>query len=272
LEKILKGKIIADKIIDELKRKSPKRCLGIIKVGLDPGSSSYLKAIKRNAEKVGIKIQLSELPENAKKNEITDSVRKMRDSQKVNGILLMEPITKEVSIDELIQIVGQKFDVEGIHPYNMGKLLLGEPTIIPSTPGAVLHLMKFYGIKTEGTHTVIIGRSKVVGKPLANLLLRKVPDGNATVTVCHSKTNNIKEISKTADILIAAIGKAEFVNSEFIKEGVIIIDVGINMKNNNLVGDVHYESVYEKSLAITPVPGGIGSITTACLLSNLYKL
>lgn len=272
MQKILKGRIIADKIIDELKRKSPKRCLGIIKVGLDPGSSSYLKAIKRNAEKVDIKLQLSELSDNAKKNEIIGSIKNMRDSKKVNGILLMEPLTKEASIDELIEIVGQEFDVEGIHPYNMGKLLLGEPTIIPSTPGAVLELIKFYGIKTDGAHTVIIGRSKVVGKPLSNLLLRKVPSGNATVTVCHSKTKNIKEITKTADILIAAIGKAEFVNSEFIKEDVIIIDVGINMKDNNLVGDVHFESAVEKALAITPVPGGVGSITTACLLSNLYKL
>lgn len=272
MQKILEGKVIADKIINELKMKSPKRCLGVIKVGFDPGGASYLKGIKRKAEKVDIKLQLSELPDNATKNEIIESVKKMRDSKKVNGILLMEPFTKEISIDELIEIVGPEFDVEGIHPYNMGKLLLGEPKIIPSTPGAVLELIKFYGIKTDGAHTVIIGRSKVVGKPLANLLLRKNSTGNATVTVCHSKTKNIKEITKTADILIAAIGKAEFVNSEFVKEDVIIIDVGINMKDNRIVGDVDFESIKEKSLAITPVPGGVGSITTACLLFNLYKL
>jgi methylenetetrahydrofolate dehydrogenase (NADP+)/methenyltetrahydrofolate cyclohydrolase len=272
LQKILKGKVVADKIIDKIRILSPKRSLGVIKVGSDPGSSSYLRGIRKTAERAEVEIKVSELAENSMKEEIIESVKEMRESNEINGILLMEPFPKEISIDELIEIVAPEFDVEGIHPYNMGKLLLGEPQIIPSTPGAVLELMDFYGIDTEGAHTVILGRSKVVGKPLANLLLRKNPLGNATVTVCHSKTENLEGLTETADILIAAIGKAEFVTEEFVREGVIVIDVGINMKDNHLVGDVDFESVKEKAHAITPVPGGVGSITTAVLLSNLYKL
>lgn len=272
MQKILKGKAVADKIIDKIKRYTSKRCLGVIKVGSDPGSSSYLKGIMRKAERAEVKIKVTDLPDTTPVEVIKEAVRKMRESNEVDGILLMEPFPKEISIDELIEIVGPEFDVEGIHPYNMGKLLLGEPQIIPSTPGAVLELMDFYGIDPEGAHTVILGRSQVVGKPLANLLLRKGRLGNATVTVCHSKTENLESLTETADILIAAIGKAEFVTEEFVREGVIVIDVGINMKDNHLVGDVDFESVKEKAHAITPVPGGVGSITTAFLLSNLYKL
>jgi methylenetetrahydrofolate dehydrogenase (NADP+)/methenyltetrahydrofolate cyclohydrolase len=272
LQKILKGATVADKIIDKIKTFSPKRCLGVIKVGTDPGSSSYLKGITRTSERAKVKLAVSELPEHATENNIKIAVKKMRDSKGVDGILLMEPFPEVVNVRELIEIVGKDKDVEGIHPYNMGKLLLGEPTIIPSTPGAVLELMNFYEIDPTGLHTVILGRSKVVGKPLANLLLRKNRLGNATVTVCHSKTKNLKDITTTADILIVAMGKAEFVTDEFIQDEVIIIDVGINMKAGSLVGDVDFKSVKEKALAITPVPGGVGSITTASLLLNLYKL
>jgi len=149
---------------------------------------------------------------------------------------------------------------------------MGEPAIIPSTPGAVLELMKYYDIDPTGKETTIIGRSNIVGKPLANLLLRKNPLGNATVTVCHSRTKEIKSVSKRADILIVAIGQAEFVTEEFVKDGAIVIDVGTNEKDGKMVGDVHFKSVEKKVTAITPVPGGVGSITTAMLLSNLYKL
>lgn len=272
MQKILKGREVTDKIINRIKSFSPKRSLGIIKVGSDPGSSSYLKGVMRTAEKAEVKLKVTDLPHDTQIEEIKEAVQKMSESNDVDGILLMEPFPKETSAGELIEIAGSDQDVEGIHPYNMGKLMLGEPEIIPSTPGAVLELMDFYGIDPTGLHTVILGRSQVVGKPLANLLLRKSHLGNATVTVCHSKTKDLKSVTKTADILIVAIGRAEFVTDEFIREGVIVIDVGINMKDNRLVGDVEFESVKEKALAITPVPGGVGSITTAVLLSNLYKL
>jgi len=272
LQKILNGKVVANKIINKIKGLTPKRSLGIIKVGSNPRSSSYLRGVRKTAEKAEVTLKLTELQEDASEEEVIESVRKMSESREVNGILLMEPFPKEISVEKLIEIVGPGLDVEGIHPYNIGKLLLSESEIMPSTPGAVLELMDFYGIKPKGMHTVILGRSQVVGKPLANLLLRKGRLGNATVTVCHSKTKNLKSLTKTADILIVAIGKAEFVDVKFVREGAIVIDVGINMKNNRLVGDVDFESVKEKALAITPVPGGIGSITTAVLLSNLYKL
>jgi methylenetetrahydrofolate dehydrogenase (NADP+)/methenyltetrahydrofolate cyclohydrolase len=272
LEKILKGKVVAENIFKTLETQKQKRNLGVLKVGDDPGSSYYLKSIIKKADKVGISVESLELDNDTSALEIKKSLKEMVDSKKVNGILILEPLPKNINITDLIELIRKDLDVEGMHPYNLGKLLMGDPKIIPSTPGAVLELMKYYGIDPTGKETVIIGRSNVVGKPLANLLLRKAPLGNATVTVCHSRTKEIKNISKKADILIVAAGKAEFVNGEFVKDGAIVIDVGTNEKDGKMVGDVHFESVEKKALAITPVPGGVGSITTAMLLSNLYKL
>ncbi len=272
MEKILKGKPVTENILENLKKQQKKRKLGVFRVGNNPGSSYYLKSIVKKADEVGITVDTLELEERTTEEKIKKSLKAMAKSKKVNGILILKPLPKNININDLIEIIGKDLDVEGMHPYNLGKLLMGYPTIIPSTPGAVLELMKYYDIDTTGKETVIIGRSNIVGKPLANLLLRKAPLGNATVTVCHSRTINIKNISKKADILIVAIGQAEFVTDEFVKEGVIVIDVGTNEKNGKMVGDVHFESVNMKAKAITPVPGGVGSITTAMLLSNLYKL
>jgi methylenetetrahydrofolate dehydrogenase (NADP+)/methenyltetrahydrofolate cyclohydrolase len=272
LEKILKGKPVAGSILNSLEKKTEKRTLGVLRVGDDPGSSYYIKSIVKKAEKVGIQVEPLELENNTSSEEIKKKLMLMAESKRVNGILILEPLPKNINITDLVELIGKDLDVEGMHPYNLGKLLMGEPSIIPSTPGAVLELMKYYRLDPTGKNTVIIGRSNVVGKPLANLLLRKVPLGNATVTVCHSRTKDIKNISKKADILIVAIGQAEFVTGEFIKEGAIVIDVGTNEKDGKMVGDVHYESAEKKAAAITPVPGGVGSITTAMLLSNLYKL
>lgn len=272
MEKILKGKVVAESIFENLEKESQKRRLGILRVGDDPGSSYYLKSIIKKTDRVGISVEPLELEDNVSAEEIKKNLNEMAESKRVNGILILEPLPKNVNIIDLVELMGKDLDVEGMHPYNLGKLLMGNPTIIPSTPGAVLELMKYYNIDPTGKETVIIGRSNVVGKPLANLLLRKDPLGNATVTVCHSRTKDIKNISKKADILIVAIGQAEFVNDEFVKEGAIVIDVGTNEKDGKMVGDVHYESVEKKVKAITPVPGGVGSITTAMLLSNLYKL
>jgi len=272
LEKTLKGNVVAESIFKTLKNQKQKRKLGVLRVGNDPGSSYYLKSITKKADKVGIFVETLELDEKTSEEEVKKLLKEMAESKKVDGILILEPLPKGMNINDLIEIIGKDLDVEGMHPYNLGKLLIGEPTIIPSTPGAVLELMKYYNIDTTGKETVIIGRSNVVGKPLANLLLRKVPLGNATVTVCHSRTKDIKNISKKADILIVAIGQAEFVTDEFIKDGAIVIDVGTNEKDGKMVGDVHFESAEKIASAITPVPGGVGSITTAMLLSNLYKL
>jgi len=272
LEKILKGKVVAESILEKLETIKQERKLGILKIGYSPGSTYYIRSITKTADTVGISVETLELEKKTSEEEVKKSLKEMVESKKVDGILIMEPLPKNINIIDLIEIIGKDLDVEGMHPYNLGKLLIGNPTIIPSTPGAVLELMKYYGIDPTGKETVIIGRSNVVGKPLANLLLRKAPLGNATVTVCHSRTKEIKNITKKADILIVAIGKAEFVNDEFVKEGAIVIDVGTNEKYGEMVGDVHFESVEKKAMAITPVPGGVGSITTAMLLSNLYKL
>ena len=272
MEKILKGKVVAESIFENLEKEPRKRKLGILRVGDDPGGSYYLKSIIKKADRVGIPVEPLELEDSVSAEEIKKNLKEMAESKRVNGILILEPLPKNINIIDLVELMGKDLDVEGMHPYNLGKLLMGNPTIIPSTPGAVLELMKYYNIEPTGKETVIIGRSNVVGKPLANLLLRKAPLGNATVTVCHSRTKDIKNISQKADILIVAIGQAEFVNDEFVKEGAIVIDVGTNEKDGKMVGDVHYESVEKKAKAITPVPGGVGSITTAMLLSNLYKL
>lgn len=272
MEKILKGKAVADSILAELQKKTQKRKLGVLKVGDDAGSSYYLKNIIKKADKVGISVKTLELTKETSAENIKKALIKIANKKNVDGILILEPLPKRINIVDLIEFIGKDFDVEGMHPYNLGKLLMGKPTIIPSTPGAVLELMRFYDIDPTGKNTVIIGRSNVVGKPLANLLLRKHPLGNTTVTVCHSRTQEIKRITGEADILIVAMGVPEFVNDEFIKEGAIVIDVGTNEKAGKMVGDVHFESVEKKAKAITPVPGGVGSITTPMLLSNLYKL
>lgn len=272
MEKILKGKVVAESIFENLEKEPQKRKLGVLRVGDDPGSSYYLKSIIKKADRVGISVESLKLESTAPAEEIKKKLKAMAESKRVNGILILEPLPENINIIDLVELIGKDLDVEGMHPYNLGKLLMGDPTIIPSTPGAVIELMKYYDIDPTGKNTVIIGRSNVVGKPLANLMLRKAPLGNATVTVCHSRTKDIKNISQKADILIVAIGQAEFVNDEFVKEGAIVIDVGTNEKDGKMVGDVHYESVEKKVKAITPVPGGVGSITTAMLLSNLYKL
>jgi methylenetetrahydrofolate dehydrogenase (NADP+)/methenyltetrahydrofolate cyclohydrolase len=272
LEKILKGKVVSESIFENLEKEPQKRKLGILRVGDDPGSSYYLKSIIKKADKVGITVEILELDEKTSEEEVKKLLKQIADSKKVDGILILEPLPKGININDLIEIIGKDLDVEGMHPYNLGKLLMGKPRIIPSTPGAVLELMKYYHLDPTEKETVIIGRSNIVGKPLANLLLRKTELGNATITVCHSRTKDIKNISKKADILIVAIGQAEFVTDEFVKDGAIVIDVGTNEKDGKMVGDVHFESAEKKASAITPVPGGVGSITTAMLLSNLYKL
>ncbi len=272
MAKILKGKPVAESILERLGIIEQERKLGILRIGYHPGSTYYIRSITKTADTVGISVETLEFEKGTGEEEVKKALKALAQSKRVNGILIMEPLPKNININELIETIGKELDVEGMHPYNLGKLLMGDPTIIPSTPGAVLELMNFYEIDPTGKETVIIGRSNIVGKPLANLLLRKTSLGNATVTVCHSKTKEIKNICNKADILIVAMGKAEFVTDKFVKDGAIVIDIGTNEKNGKMVGDVHYESVEKKAAAITPVPGGVGSITTAMLLSNLYKL
>jgi methylenetetrahydrofolate dehydrogenase (NADP+)/methenyltetrahydrofolate cyclohydrolase len=214
------------------------------------------------------------LLDNISEQELLAILNEANHNPDVNGIMLQKPLPKHINESKVNSAINPAKDLDCLHPLNLGKIMLEEEGFLPCTPAAVLFCMLYYGIETKGKHIVILGRSNVVGKPLANILLWKRSFANATVTVCHSKTNNLAEFTKEADILITAIGKAEFVTPEMVKENAIILDVGINeikLANgeSNYVGDVNYKLCYDKALAITPVPGGIGRITTSVLFLNL---
>ncbi|MCK4357151.1 MAG: bifunctional 5,10-methylenetetrahydrofolate dehydrogenase/5,10-methenyltetrahydrofolate cyclohydrolase [Candidatus Cloacimonetes bacterium] len=284
MEKILYGKKVAKKILEDLKIEVEKLAdigvvplLTIFLVGTDPASDYYSKTILKNGNKLGIKINLISLKKDIQENELIKQIENANVDPDVHGILLQMPLPSHLQPDKITMGINPEKDVDSLHPLNAGKLLLGKECFIPCTPAAVLELIKFYKINTDGARVVILGRSNIVGMPLANLLLQKCKYANATVTVCHSHTKDLEEITKSADILISAIGRPYFVTANMTKKDSIIIDVGINRildkdsKQYKFVGDVDYESVFEKVKAITPVPGGIGSITTATLMSNIIK-
>ena len=284
MEKILSGKKVANKIFEDLKIKVEKLSdigivplLKIFMVGKDPASYYYSQSIIRNGNKIGININLVSLKEDIQENELIKQIENTNADPNVHGILLQMPLPSHLRPDKITMAINPKKDVDSLHPLNVGKLLLGKEYFIPCTPAAVLELIRFYNIKTDGEKVVILGRSNIVGKPLANLMLKKSKYANATVIVCHSHTKDLEEITKSADILISAIGRPNFVTKMMVKKDSIIIDVGINrildQESNKykFVGDVDYKNVFEKVKAVTPVPGGIGSITTATLISNIVK-
>jgi methylenetetrahydrofolate dehydrogenase (NADP+)/methenyltetrahydrofolate cyclohydrolase len=284
IEKILSGKKVAKKILEDLKVEVTKLkdkgiipLLTIFTVGKNPASDYYSQSIIKNGNKVGIQTKVITLNKDIKEGELIKQIGDANRNPDVYGILLQMPLPPYLHTNKIIMAINPEKDVDGMHPLNAGNLLLGKDGFVPCTPVAVLELIKFYNIKTDGAKVVILGRSNIVGKPLANLLLQKNKYANATVTVCHSHTKNLAEITKMADILIAAIGKPLFVTEKMVKKDCIIIDVGINQvedeskKGYKFVGDVAYEDVFDKVQAITPVPGGIGTITTATLLSNVVK-
>ncbi|MBN1327460.1 MAG: bifunctional 5,10-methylenetetrahydrofolate dehydrogenase/5,10-methenyltetrahydrofolate cyclohydrolase [Candidatus Cloacimonetes bacterium] len=250
--------------------------LVIIQSGNDPASDYYVENLIKKGNKIGIDVKLVLLEENVAQSEFQKKLELYSDDQAVNGIMIQKPLPSHLNEQELIRRITYHKDIDGIHPVNLGNIILEEPGFLPSTPAAVLELIRFYQIETSGKHVVILGRSSIVGKPLANLLIQKNKTGNATVTVCHSRTVDLEKITRQADILIAAIGKANFVKPDMIKKGAVIIDVGINQitsddGNISYVGDVDYKKCCNKASAITPVPGGVGSVTTALLLANVVK-
>lgn len=284
MEKILYGKKVSKRILEDLKIEVEKLAdigvvplLTIFLVGTDPASDYYSKNILKNGNKLGIRINLISLEKDIQENELIKQIENANVDPDVHGILLQMPLPSHLQPDKITMGINPEKDVDSLHPLNAGKLLLGKECFIPCTPAAVLELIKFYKINTDGARVVILGRSNIVGMPLANLLLQKYNYANATVTVCHSHTKDLEEITKSADILISAIGRPYFVTENMTKKDSIIIDVGINRildkdsKQYKFIGDVDYESVFEKVKAITPVPGGIGSITTATLMSNVIK-
>lgn len=278
MNKRLSGKKIARQILANTSIEitdndiSPK--LMILIIGHDPAAEYYVKNLEKKGTKAGIKVATLNLETSIDQQSILEKIETLNNDNDVNGIMLQKPLPGHLNEDEIVRKIDPVKDVDAFHPLNMGNLVLDKQGFIPATPAAVLELIKFYNIPTNGKHIVIAGRSNIVGKPLANLLLRKSPTGNATVTVCHSRTKDLKYHTQQADILIAAIGKAQFITADMIKKDAVVIDVGVNQiedaqKGYKYVGDVDYEGCFEKSSAITPVPGGIGTITTAVLLNNV---
>ena len=275
MTQIIDGKKISQEIKDELKEKvaglkeqGKEVSLAVIQVGNDPASSVYVGNKKKACEYVGIRSLAYELPEETSEEELLALINKLNEDETVNGILVQLPVPEHIDADKIIRTISPKKDVDGFHPQNVGKLVIGEDGFVSCTPAGIIELLKRSGISMEGKNCVVIGRSNIVGKPMALLMLRK----NATVTIAHSKTKNLKEICKTADILIVAIGKPQFVTADYVKEGAVVIDVGIHRgENNKLCGDVKYDEVAPIASAITPVPGGVGPMTIAMLMNNCVE-
>ncbi|MBN2426095.1 MAG: bifunctional 5,10-methylene-tetrahydrofolate dehydrogenase/5,10-methylene-tetrahydrofolate cyclohydrolase [Calditrichaceae bacterium] len=280
-EKKLLGKPVAEKInsmvgekVNFLKSKGIEPKLSVVLVGNDPASSVYVGMKEKACIQLGIHSKTYRLPENTSEKDLLDLVQQLNQDAKNHGILVQLPLPKHINEDKIINTINVKKDVDCFHPENVGRIVAGNPYVLPCTPAGIVEILKYYKIETSGSHTVIIGRSNIVGKPMANILMQKAEYANATVTVTHSRTKNISSYTKQADILIAAMGKAKFVTSDMVKEGVVVIDVGINRidadneKGYALVGDVDYENVAPKASFITPVPGGVGPMTIAMLMSN----
>lgn len=269
---IIDGKKISQEIKDELKEKVAELkeqgknvALAVIQVGNDPASSVYVNNKKKACAYIGIESLAYELPEETTEQELVELVEKLNADDKVNGILVQLPLPKHINEETIIQTISPKKDVDGFHMQSVGALCVGAKGYVSCTPLGIIELLKRSGIEIAGKHCVVIGRSNIVGKPMALLLLRE----NGTVTVCHSKTQDLKEITGQADILVVAIGKPKFVDETYVKEGAVVIDVGIHRnKQNKLCGDVDFDRVAPHTSAITPVPGGVGPMTIAMLMNN----
>ena len=269
---IIDGKRISQEIKDELKEQMGKRrergegrCLAVIQVGKDPASTVYVNNKKKACEYIGIKSLSYELPEEATEQELLSIVEELNGRDDVDGILVQLPLPEHMNEDKVLLAIAPEKDVDGFHPINVGNLSIGRPGYVSCTPAGIIQLLKRAGIEIEGKECVVLGRSNIVGKPMAMLLLRE----NGTVTVCHSRTRNLKEITRRADILVVAVGKPRFVDAEYVKKGAIVVDVGIHRnEEGKLCGDVDFDSVAPLASAITPVPGGVGPMTIAMLMWN----
>ncbi|MEE1237415.1 MAG: bifunctional methylenetetrahydrofolate dehydrogenase/methenyltetrahydrofolate cyclohydrolase FolD [Turicibacter sp.] len=276
MTKLIDGKLVSSKIRLEISQETAEFIqktgiqphLVVIIVGNDAASMTYVKNKKKACEDVGFKSTVIELPEETPEVELLEQIKKLNEDLTVHGILVQLPLPKHIDEQKVIDTISVKKDVDGFHPYQVGALVSGLPCLKPCTPSGVIELLKAYNIDMAGRHAVIVGRSHIVGKPLIQLLL----DQNATVTVCHSRTQNLAEFTKSADILIVAIGRAHFITADMVKEGAVVIDVGINrLETGKLVGDVLYDDIFEKASYITPVPGGVGPMTITMLLKNTLK-
>ncbi len=283
--KIIDGKQIAADMRAELKEEVAKLKqesivpgLGVILVGEDPASQSYVRAKERACEEMGIYSDDNRLPEDTTQQDLIALINRMNADPKINGILVQLPLPKHLDESEVLLAINPDKDVDGFHPTNIGKMVAGQPAFLPCTPHGIIQLLQRSGVKIEGSHVVIVGRSNIVGKPIANMLIQKNKNGNATVTVCHTRTADLAYHTRQADIIIAAAGRPNTITADMVKDGVVVIDVGVNRvedkaakKGYRLVGDVDFEMVKEKANLITPVPGGVGPMTITMLLYNTVE-
>ena len=275
MSQLIDGKQISKQIKDELKEEVQRlnaagknACLAVVQVGNDPASSVYVRNKKKACAYIGIESKAYELPEETTEDELVSLVKELNSDDEVNGILVQLPLPKHIDEDRIIRTISPDKDVDGFHPVSVGRLWIGEKGFVSCTPAGIIQLLKRSGIEIEGKNCVIIGRSNIVGKPMAALLLRE----NGTVTVAHSRTKDLSGITSRADILVAAIGKARFITSEYVKDSAVVIDVGMNRdEEGRLCGDVDFEDVEPKVSAITPVPGGVGPMTIAMLMNNCVE-
>lgn len=275
MAQIIDGKAISAQIKDELKEevsgmreRGIELCLAVIQVGADPASSVYVRNKKKACEYIGIKSLSYELPEETTQEELLGIIRELNGRKDVNGILVQLPLPKGLNEEVILDAIDPLKDVDGFHPVNVGNLSIGRPGFVSCTPAGVIQLLKRSGIEIAGKECVVVGRSNIVGKPMSMLLLRE----NGTVTTAHSRTQNLQEVTKRADILVAAVGKPRMITADYVKAGAVVIDVGIHRNaENKLCGDVDFENVAPKCSAITPVPGGVGPMTIAMLMKNCVE-
>jgi methylenetetrahydrofolate dehydrogenase (NADP+)/methenyltetrahydrofolate cyclohydrolase len=276
---LIKGSEISKQIKEELKQEvallKEKHTLvpglATILVGEDEASKVYVGQKEKTCKELGIHSERINLPGNTTEAELLALVEKLNKDSRIHGILVQLPLPKHINETNVLYAIDPKKDVDGFHPVNVGKLMLGEPDFIPCTPHGIQELLIRSGVKTDGAEAVVVGRSNIVGKPIANMLLQKKKGANATVTICHTGTKDIASHTKRADILIVAAGKPKTITADMVKEGVVVIDVGVNRLETGLVGDVDFETVKEKAKAITPVPGGVGPMTIAMLMHNTVQ-
>lgn len=275
MAQIIDGKLISQQIKDELKDQvaalkleGKEICLAVIQVGNDPASTVYVGNKKKSCEYIGIKSLAYEVPEETTEEELLGIIDKLNKDDNVHGILVQLPVPKHINEEKIINAISPSKDVDGFHPASVGALSIGQKGFVSCTPAGVIQLLKRSNIEISGKECVVIGRSNIVGKPMSMLLLRE----NGTVTICHSRTKDLKEVCKRADILVVAIGKPKMIDASYVKEGATVIDVGIHRdENNKLCGDVDYVSVEPVAGAITPVPGGVGPMTIAMLMNNCVE-
>ncbi|MDE5778593.1 MAG: bifunctional methylenetetrahydrofolate dehydrogenase/methenyltetrahydrofolate cyclohydrolase FolD [Lachnospiraceae bacterium] len=275
MARLIDGKKISQQIKDELKEKvaamkSEGKEIGmaVIQVGNDPASSVYVGNKKKACEYIGIRSESYELPEETTQEELITLIGKLNDDDRIHGILVQLPVPKHIDEDTVIKAISPRKDVDGFHPQSVGALSIGQKGFVSCTPAGIIQLLKRSNVDIEGRECVVIGRSNIVGKPMALLLLRE----NGTVTVTHSKTRDLKEVCRRADILVVAVGRPKMIDASYVKEGAVVIDVGIHRdENNRLCGDVDFESVEQVASAITPVPGGVGPMTIAMLMNNCVE-